>query len=105
MAAKIFAAILKRFFSLMLIENEFTIQNKLGLHARSAAQLAKIANRFSCEVKVARNSNFVNGKSIMGLLTLAAAKGSKIRVTCEGDDAKEAMQAIGDLINAKFGEE
>lgn len=89
----------------MPIENEFTIQNKLGLHARSAAQLAKIANRFSCEIKVARNAEFVNGKSIMGLLTLAAAKGTKIKVICEGADSEEAMSAIANLINSKFGEE
>lgn len=89
----------------MPIEKEFTIKNKLGLHARSAAQLAKIANRFSCEIKVARASEYVNGKSIMGLLTLAAAQGSKIRVACEGADAQEALQAIAELIESKFGEE
>lgn len=82
----------------------FLIKNELGLHARAAAQFVKIASRFASEVKVFKDSREVNGKSIMGILMLAAAKGSHIRVDTEGDDAAEALTALGELIENKFGE-
>lgn len=87
------------------MEKDFMIKNKLGLHARAAAQFVKTANRFSSEVKVSKDRVSANGKSIMGVLTLAAAMGSTIKVSCDGHDAEDALTAIGQLINNKFGEE
>lgn len=83
---------------------EFRLVNRLGLHARAAAQLVQTANRFKADVMVAKDGEEVNGKSIMGLLMLAAPVGSVLRVTVSGDDAAEAMQTIGALINNGFGE-
>jgi phosphocarrier protein len=83
----------------------FTIRNRLGLHARAAALLVKTANRFSAEVTLEKDGVEVNGKSIMGVLMLAASKGSKIIVRTEGDGAQAALQVIGKLIEDKFGEE
>jgi len=83
---------------------EFHLVNRLGLHARAAAQLVQTANRFKSDVMVSKDGEEVNGKSIMGLLMLAAPVGSLLRVTISGDDAGEAMQAIGALINDGFGE-
>lgn len=88
----------------MVAEKELQIKNKLGLHARAAAQLVKTANRFSSEVKVEKDRNSVNGKSIMGVLTLAATCGSQVKVTCEGPDAQDALAAIEQLIEDKFNE-
>ena len=82
----------------------FHLVNRLGLHARAAAQLVQTANRFKSDVMVSKDGEEVNGKSIMGLLMLAAPVGSLLRVTISGDDAGEAMQAIGALINDGFGE-
>lgn len=83
----------------------FTIQNRLGLHARAAALLVKTANRFVANVTIGKDGVEVNGKSIMGILMLAASKGSKITVKVEGKDASQAMQTLGKLIEDKFGEE
>ncbi len=88
-----------------MIMQEFIIPNKLGLHARASALLVKTASRFSSEVKVEREDIEVNGKSIMGIMMLAAAKGSVIRVRVEGEDEEEAMRVIGELITDGFGEE
>ena len=85
-------------------ERTFTIVNALGLHARAAAQLVQAANRFQSEVLVAKDGAAVNGKSIMGVLTLAAAKGSKITVSCEGTDADPAIATLAKLIETGFGE-
>jgi phosphocarrier protein len=85
-------------------ERTFLIVNALGLHARAAAQLVQAANRYRSEVHVEKDGVQVNGKSIMGVLTLAAAKGTEIVVSCEGDDAPEAMKALATLIEAGFGE-
>jgi phosphocarrier protein len=82
----------------------FLIVNALGLHARAAAQLVQMANRYRSEVHVEKDGQEVNGKSIMGVLTLAAAKGTEIVVRCEGDDADAALTAIATLIEAGFGE-
>jgi phosphocarrier protein len=85
-------------------QRTFTIVNQLGLHARAAAQLVQTANRHKCEVHVEKDGMTVNGKSIMGVLTLAAAKGTEIVLTCEGDDAEQAMTALAKLIENGFGE-
>lgn len=85
-------------------ERTYTIINALGLHARAAAQLVQAANRFQSEVQVAKDGTSVNGKSIMGVLTLAAAKGSRITVSCDGPDAEAALAALGGLIEGGFGE-
>ncbi len=85
-------------------ERTFTITNSLGLHARAAAQLVQVANRFRAEIHVEKDGMQVNGKSIMGVLTLAAAKGSSITVSCDGDDAEHAMTALAKVIENGFGE-
>jgi phosphocarrier protein len=85
-------------------ERTFSIVNALGLHARAAAQLVQTANRFQSEVLIVKDGMSVNAKSIMGVLTLAAAKGSKITVSCEGADAEPALATLGKLIEAGFGE-
>ena len=89
----------------MSVEREFDILNRLGLHARAAAQLVRLANGFASEIRVAKDGVEVNGKSIMGVLMLAAPKDTKILVRASGLDAEEALAAIGDLIARKFEEE
>ena len=84
--------------------SELTIVNELGLHARAAAAFVKIANRYRANITVAKDGVQVNGKSIMGVLMLAAAKGTIIAVEAQGDDAREALQALTALVAAKFGE-
>lgn len=84
---------------------EFTIQNKLGLHARPAAMFVRIANRFSSDISVEKDSEQVNGKSIMGLMMLAAGCGSHLRVSASGEDAEQAVKELGELIQRKFDEE
>jgi phosphocarrier protein HPr len=86
------------------LERSFTIVNQLGLHARAAAQLVQTANRYRSEIHVEKDGMQVNGKSIMGVLTLAAAKGSQITVSCEGEDAETALAALGKVIESGFGE-
>ncbi len=83
----------------------FTIKNRLGLHARAAAQLVQTANQFSSEVTLQKEDMEVNGKSIMGILLLAAPKGTEISVAIDGADEAEAMQTIAELIEDGFGEE
>ncbi len=83
----------------------FTIVNRLGLHARAAAQLVQTANRFGSDVIIVKDGEEVNGKSIMGILMLAAAQGSNILVQVNGDDAVQALEAIGKLIEDGFGED
>jgi phosphocarrier protein HPr len=85
-------------------ERQCEIMNKLGLHARAAAKLVRLANRFSSEIRLEREGVEVNGKSIMGVLMLAAHKESFVSVRAEGPDAREAVDAIGGLIAAKFEE-
>lgn len=86
-------------------KRKFTIVNRLGLHARAAALLVKTASRFSSEVTLYKEDVEVNGKSIMGILLLAAPKGSEILVATDGSDEEQAMQEIGKLIEEGFGEE
>ena len=84
---------------------EIEIVNKLGLHARPCSKFVKLAGTFSCEVWVVKDGDTVNGKSIMGLMMLAAGIGSKMTITCEGSDAAEALAAIEKLILSKFDED
>lgn len=97
-----------------MAERTLLIQNKLGLHARAAAKLVQTAARFKSEVKIARidagqadgaQATEVNAKSIMGVLMLAAAKGTKVRVSAVGEDEEAAVRAMVELIDGKFGEE
>ncbi len=85
-------------------ERTFTILNALGLHARAAAQLVQTANRYRSDIHVEKDGMQVNGKSIMGVLTLAAGKGSTIVVSCDGEDAETAMEALAKVIENGFGE-
>ena len=88
-----------------MAKKEFTIINKLGIHARPAAQFVKLANRFQADVFVEKDGEEVDGKSIMGLMMLAAGHGSVILVSTDGPDADTAMEAIGELIARKFEED
>ena len=86
-------------------DKNITIVNKLGLHARAAAKLVTLASSFASSVKLARNGQEVNGKSIMGVMMLAASKGTEIRVIADGDDEHEAIEKLTELIENRFGEE
>ena len=88
-----------------MLDQEFTIVNKLGLHARASALFVKTASRFRSDIKIEREGIEVNGKSIMGIMMLAAAKGTRIKVKIEGEDEAEAMAVLGELITNGFGEE
>lgn len=87
------------------VERKFIVNNKLGLHARPAALFVQTANRFSCEVTVKKGRQKVNGKSIMGIMTLAVQQGTPITVRTEGPEAEQAMTEIARLIESHFGEE
>ncbi len=84
---------------------EVTIVNRLGLHARAAAKFVHLASGFSSRVTVSRDGTRVDGKSILGLLTLAASKGTKLHLTVSGDDESEAAAQLSELIRTRFGEE
>ena len=79
-------------------EAEFVVQNDLGLHARPAGRLVALAGRFEAEIEVSRGTEWVSGKSVLALLSLAAAKGTRLRVRAAGGDAQAAIQAIGGLL-------
>jgi phosphocarrier protein len=81
------------------------IKNKRGLHARASAKIVEASARFQSEIHVVKDGNSVNGRSIMGLMMLAASLGSEIEITAEGPDAAEALTAMLALVEAKFGEE
>ena len=83
---------------------EVEIVNKLGLHARASAKLTQLAGSFPCEVWMERNNRRINAKSIMGVMMLAAGKGSRVVVDCEGERADEAIAALTSLIADRFGE-
>jgi phosphocarrier protein len=87
------------------IEKDLTIVNRLGLHARPAAMFVRIASRHRAEIWVAKEGEEVNGKSIMGLMMLAAGQGSKLRIRCDGPDADKAMEELEELIKAGFNED
>jgi phosphocarrier protein HPr len=87
-----------------MLQQEVQIINKLGLHARASAKLTQLASSFKCEVMLSRNNRRVNAKSIMGVMMLAAAKGSTINIETNGENEAEAIQALVKLINDYFGE-
>ena len=86
------------------LKKKLEITNRLGMHARASALLVQTVNRFSSDVKISKGDNVVNARSIMGVLTLGAARGSKVSVEIRGADAREAMLAIEQLIEDKFRE-
>jgi len=86
----------------MLITKKVIIRNKLGLHARPAAMFVQIANKYDCEINVKRGNSEINGKSIMGILTLAANKGSKILLKAEGPDAESAVAELERLLSGEL---
>ncbi|HQU71153.1 MAG TPA: HPr family phosphocarrier protein [Calditrichia bacterium] len=88
-----------------MIRKEFTILNKYGLHARPAAQMVKTTGKFKSSIKIEKDGLTADGKSIMGLMTLAAEVGSTITVIIDGEDADQALSAIADLIQNKFYED
>ncbi|MCL5097008.1 MAG: HPr family phosphocarrier protein [Candidatus Omnitrophica bacterium] len=87
------------------ISRNMVVTNKLGLHARPAAMFVKTANRFSCSIFVEKDGERVNGKSIMGLMMLAAGPGSRLRVLAEGLDAPQALNELEALVHRKFDED
>ena len=87
-----------------MIRTRITISNKLGLHARASAKLTKLAGTFQCEVHLSRNARRVNAKSIMGVMMLAAGLGSEVELETDGADEEAAMQALRELMAARFGE-
>jgi len=87
-----------------MINEKITIINQLGLHARAAAKLVSLASKFSSEVNITSGTKIVNTKSIMGVMMLAAAKGTELGLTIEGSDEEQARDAIVGLINDYFGE-
>ena len=87
------------------LTKDFVVSNKLGVHARPAAMFVKVANRFECDIFVEKDGEVINGKSIMGLMMLAAGPGSKLTVHAIGADASKALAEIESLIKRKFDEE
>ena len=87
-----------------MLQREVEIVNKLGLHARASAKLTQVAGKFEAEIWLSRNGRRVNAKSIMGVMMLAAAKGSTITIETDGADEAEAMQALERLVATRFGE-
>ena len=87
-----------------MLQQEVEIINKLGLHARASAKLTQLAGQFAAEIWLTRNSKRVNAKSIMGVMMLAASKGSKVGIEADGSDAQEAIDALTALVADRFGE-
>lgn len=83
---------------------ELTVSNKMGIHARPAAMIVRVANRYGAEVMVEKENEQVNGKSIMGLMMLAAGSGSKLRFVATGNDAEKLLEEMADLFKRKFEE-
>ena len=90
---------------LTIMTKDVTVLNKLGIHARPAAMFVKTANRFDCEIYVEKDGEKINGKSIMGLMMLAAGPGTKLTVHAHGSDAAQALAELETLIRSKFNEE
>ncbi len=88
-----------------MVEAEVEIVNRLGLHARAAAKLVHMANRFQSDIRVARDGEQVDAKSILGILLLAAAQGTRITLRCEGSDEAAALEALSGLVAARFDED
>jgi phosphocarrier protein HPr len=87
-----------------MIEKTVLIRNRLGLHARAAVKFVNLANRFASDVRIIKDDSDVDGKSILGILTLAATQGTDITLRLEGEDEAAALQAIVELIDGRFGE-
>jgi phosphocarrier protein len=87
-----------------LISRQLTVVNELGLHARAAARFVSVASRFTSQIRVTRGHRTMDGKSILGLLLLAAARGSELTVTADGPDEAEAIAALGSLVERGFAE-
>ena len=87
-----------------MITSSIIISNKLGLHARASAKLTKLAGTFACDIHLARAGRRINAKSIMGVMMLAAGLGATIEIETDGPDEQQAMAALRELIDAKFGE-
>lgn len=87
-----------------MLRQNIEIINKLGMHARAAAKFVTLAQTFAAEIRVARNGREVNGKSIMGVMMLAAAKGTSIELIIDGEDEEKAMRFLTELINKRFDE-
>jgi len=87
-----------------MIEKKITIINKLGLHARAAAKFVSCASRFGAEIELSRGPKSVNGKSIMGVMMLAASRGTDVVLRARGEDAEQALSALETLINNRFDE-
>ncbi len=87
-----------------MLRNDVLIKNRLGLHARASAKLSQLASQYPCEVWLERNGKRINAKSIMGVMMLAASKGSKVTLEANGPDETEAVDALVSLINDRFGE-
>ncbi|MCK5335959.1 MAG: HPr family phosphocarrier protein [Gammaproteobacteria bacterium] len=88
-----------------MLEKEVTIINKLGLHARAAAKLVNVATKYSSQIEIEKDGQRVNGKSIMGVMMLAASQGSNILLLAEGDDAAQSLDDMENLINNYFDED
>ena len=89
-----------------MIRSEVAVTNRLGLHSRAANRFVRLASRFESEISVANAAGFtVNGKSILGLLALAAAQGTLLRLAADGQDARNAVDALSDLVHTGFGED
>lgn len=83
----------------------FEVINDLGLHARAASKLVELASKFPCEISISRDGQAANCKSVMGVLLMVGAKGTKLDIEATGDEAEEAVREIGELFAARFGEE
>ena len=88
-----------------MTSQDVTVVNQLGMHARAAAKFVHLATRFEARVKVARDAREMDGKSIMGILLLAAARGSTITISADGDDERDAVDALVSLVQSGFGED
>ena len=89
----------------MIVKKKITIKNKSGLHARPAAIFVQIANKYDCEIAIRKGKQKVNGKSIMGIMMLAAEKGSRVIIVAEGDDAREAVRELEKILLSETVEE
>jgi phosphocarrier protein len=87
------------------VEGKFKIVNELGLHARAATKLVRVADKYKSEVQLEKDGQVANAKSVMGVLLLCGAKGTYVVVRADGNDAEDALREIGELINNKFGED
>ena len=88
-----------------MLEKKVTIKNKLGLHARAAVKFVNLAYRFASSVRLVKDNSEVDGKSILGILTLAAGQGTQLKLVVSGRDEEQAIKALTELINNRFGED